>query len=70
MMKAEWQIIDLIIEVQKTMKLTKKTLHVGTKRGIPEGDSRRKGTSQIRLEWNGSEGLEQAGTCLSRVRPL
>ena len=26
MMKAEWQIIDLIIEVQKTMKLTKKTL--------------------------------------------
>ena len=26
MMKAEWQIIDLIIEVQKIMKLTKKTL--------------------------------------------
>ena len=26
MMKAEWQIIDLIVEVQRTMKLTKKTL--------------------------------------------
>ena len=26
MMKAEWQITDLIIEVQKIMKLTKKTL--------------------------------------------
>ena len=25
-MKSEWQIIDLIIEVQKIMKLTKKTL--------------------------------------------
>ena len=26
MMKTEWQIIDLIIKVQKSMKLTKKTL--------------------------------------------
>ena len=34
MMKAEWQIIDLIIEVKKTMKLTKKTLRFMTENPV------------------------------------